>query len=169
MNGQKKTIDEFATQYFRKNLILVLILALPISFLLFVVGLIADVLPYDLLFSLVPLLPGILYLWFIHRKTRAFRKLILRQEYLLGVCFRDSAFVPLYPKTLLYRSDAWFVKAGCWAFHRDHLRAIHVRAVDQKSRASHYVVIFETADGKTWTEKNLHSGDIQKLKAWYRP
>lgn len=167
MQNTSRFIKQYASAYIAENLILTLIITLPLFMMLFVISLRYNVVTHDLLISLFPLLCGIIYIGFIYARTFRFKNLIHVQEKLLNVSFTDDALKPLYPKTLFYCSESWFMKAGCWAFHRDYLTKITVRVRNENSPARHYVVEFYTTHGKRYIEGNMQVGDIKKLQEWH--
>jgi len=56
MNDKGNSVKQYSSQYMRETLSLTLIIALPISLMFFIIGLLHDVIAYDLLISLFPLL-----------------------------------------------------------------------------------------------------------------
>jgi hypothetical protein len=52
--------------------------------------------------------------------------MIFCQEKKFKTSFDKEDLIPLYPKTLFYSSDYWFIKSGCWAFHKSYLNKIKV-------------------------------------------
>ena len=163
-----KSIKHFSSLYMKEQAFLVSIITVPIFILLFIVALLSNVLDRDILVAFVPVSTGIVYLSFAYSRTFRFRTMILRQEKAFKTTFCVKGLTPLYPKTLLYSSDLWFVKSGCWAFHKSYLNKIKVRVEDEKSPGRHYVVEFHTTEGRIITDRTLNSGEIRKLKEWHK-
>ena len=162
-----KSINYYTSLYMKEQAFLVLIITAPISMLFLVVSLFYNVLEHDVLISFVPQLIGIGYLSVAYLRTIHFRSMILCQEKSLRISFGTEDLTPLYPKTLFYSSDSWFIKSGCWAFHKSYLTEIKVRVVDEKTISSHYAAEFHTIEGSMITDRHLLSGEVRKLKEWY--
>lgn len=167
MYSKDTHIKQYANQYLTEILKLVLFLAVPISALFLVVALIYDVLKYDWICSFLPILFGLVVLFFCYIKTRHFAAMIRWQEDLLNVVFQSEPLTPLYPKTLFYQSDDWFIRAGCWAFHRDYIEKMSIRILNKKSRARSYAVDVYTIDHKKMVLHDMQFGEIKKFKLWF--
>lgn len=167
MGNHRKAIKGFSALYIKEQMKIALIITLPICVLLFATALFTGSPKKDMLMILIPLFSDVVFLCFLYWKTRRFDCMIQNQENHIGACFGEEEFTPLYPKTLFFCSAAWFVKSGCWAFHKDCLKEITVGVTGEKTPARHYVVVFHTIDGKVFTDCNMRSGEIQKLKQWY--
>ena len=162
-----KSIKYYSSLYIKNQTVLVSIITIPISMLFFVISLLYNLLEHDVLVSFVPLLIGICYLSVVYIRTFHFRNMILCQEKKLKISFDAKDLIPLYPKTLFYSSDFWFIKSGCWAFHKSYLNKIKVRVEDDKTINRHYAVEFHTIEGSIITDRHLLSGEVRKLKEWY--
>jgi len=162
-----KSIKYYSSLYIKNQAFLVSIITIPISMLFFVISLLYNLLEHDVLGSFVPLLIGISYLSVVYIRTFHFRNMIFCQEKKLKTSFDKEDLIPLYPKTLFYSSDYWFIKSGCWAFHKSYLNKIKVRVENEKTISRHYAVEFHTIEGSIIMERHILSGEVRKLKEWY--
>jgi len=160
-------IKYYSSLYMKEQFFLVSIITLPISVIFFVVSLYFDVISYDIFVSFTPILFGALVLFFAYLKTNRFKNMIFLQEKVLNVSFDNEKLYPIYPKTLFYFSNSWFIKSGCWAFHKSYLNSIKVLLVNEKNPSMHYIVKLYTVEGYVITDHSMHSGEIKKMKAWY--
>lgn len=163
----KVSIEYFSRIYMKEQLFVVSAISVPISAFFFVLSLFYDVLNNDIYTSFIPILLGVCYLCLACFKTFLFKNMIRDQEKYLKVSIDAENLTPLYPKTLLYTSDLWFIKSGCWAFHKAYLKKITVRVIGEKTPSRHYVVEFHTIGGDVITDSYMSSGEIRKLKEWY--
>lgn len=162
-----KPIKYYTSLYMKDQAFLVSIITVPISLLFFVVSLFYNVLEHDVFVSFVPVSIGIGYLFVAYIRTIHFRNMILCQEKSLKISFGAEDLTPLYPRTLFYSSDLWFIKSGCWAFHKSYLNKIKVRVESVKTISRHYAVEFHTIEGSIITDRHLLSGEVRKLEEWY--
>lgn len=156
----------------KEQLLVISMISVPISVLFFVISLFCyfafyDVLNNNVFISLVPILLGTCCLCLTYLKTFHFRNMIRVQEKNPNVSIDEESLTPLYPQTLFYSSNSWFIKSGCWAFHKASLKKIKVRVAGKKIPGRHYVVEFHTIEGSVITDRTMHSGEIQKLKEWH--
>lgn len=166
MRSENALIAQYAHQYIKAYAKLIFLIAVPLSILFFIVALVYDVRNYDLIGSFLPILCGLAALAFFYIRTLRFAALIHRQEELLNAEFPNTPLAPLYPKTLYYHSDDWFVRAGSWAFHRDYIKKISIRVLNKNSPSRSYKVDVLTTDHKTIILQGMHSGEIKKFKLW---
>lgn len=166
MHSKDTQIKQYAHQYLTEILKLVLFLTVPISALFLVVALIYDVLKYDWICSFLPILFGLVVFVFCYIKTRHFAAMIRWQEDLLNVVFQSEPLTQLYPKTLFYQSDDWFIRAGCWGFHRDYIEKTSIHVRNEKSPARSYAIDIYTVDHQKIVIHDMQSGEINKFKLW---
>ena len=94
--------------------------------------------------------------------------MIHQQEALLGVVFPNIPLAPLHKNTLFYHSNDWFIRAGCWAFHRDYIEKTVIRVLNKKSPAHSYAVDIYTVDHQKIVVHDMQFGEIRKFKLWLR-
>ncbi len=151
--------------YAKKTAKLIFGISAPISVLFFIVALFADVLEYDLLLSLLPIVTG-LFLWVLNllRIPSAIR-LFKRQATQLKVAFDDSNAKPLYPSSNIFLSDSWFIASGKLYLHKTFIQSITIKA-RKTNQGNDYDCVFKCLDG---THK-LHVGSsssAKEIKRWF--
>lgn len=168
MSSEKTLINQYAHQYLNTNIKLILFITVPVSFLFFAVALMYDILSNDSICSFFPILCGLISFCFCYVKTLHFAAMIHQQEALLGVVFPNIPLAPLHKNTLFYHSNDWFIRAGCWAFHRDYIEKTVIRVLNKKSPAHSYAVDIYAVDHQKIVVHDMQFGEIRKFKLWLR-
>lgn len=156
-------INKYINIYNKRNCLLSLVCA-SIAFVpLFVVSLIYDVVPEDILIAFAPFVIGVICVAIASLFTIRFRKMIRHQEQLYKVQFSERNVVHL--ETTLYLSSDWLIRAGISAIYRNHIKSISSKLIIGKGGSSNKVII-KTVDNKKYTIWCLNSSNVVKIKKW---
>ncbi len=132
-------VERYIRIYRKRNVSLALICATIVFIPFFIVGLIYDVLSYDLIIAFLPFpLALVCCLIGIFPNLR-FRKMIAQQEALYNTKFCDAGVVHL--ETTLYLSEDWLIWAGSCAIHKKHIRSFKSKLVSGRAGSSNRVTI----------------------------
>ncbi len=156
-------INKYINIYNKRNCLLSLLCAIIAFVPLFVVSLIYDVVPEDILIAFAPFVIGAICVAIASLFTIRFRKMIRRQEQLYKVQFSDRNAVHL--ETTLYLSSDWLIWAGISAIYRNHIKSISSKLIIGKGGSSNKVII-KTVDNKKYTIWCLSSSNVVKIKKW---
>ena len=135
-----------------------------ISLLFLIVALFADSLSYDLLVSLVFLFIGLL-LWALNLLRIPFAiRLFKVQATQLNVTFDDSDAKALYPSSMIFLTNSWFIASGRLYLHKDFIQSMTVKT-RKSAKGNDYYCVFKSNDG-THTIHVDSSSSAKKIKNW---
>ena len=156
-------VNKYIHIYNRRNCLLALFCAIIAFIPLFIVSLIYDVIPEDILISFVPFVIAAICVGIASLYIVRFKKMIETQEQLYGVKFNDDHVVHL--ETTLYLSEDWLIWAGVSAIYKCHIKSVHSKLMHGRSGSSNKVVI-TTVDNKKYVIWCLSSSNINKIRKW---
>ncbi len=158
-------VEKYIKLYVKRNIFLALFCA-TIAFLpLFIVGLIYDVLSYDLVVAFIPFPIALVCVLISLLPIIRFKKMIIQQETLYNVVFCDTDSINL--ETTLYLSKDWLIWAGSCAIHKKHIHSVKHKLVTGRVGSSNKVTI-QTNNNKRYTIWCLSSSNIKKIKDWFK-
>lgn len=153
--------------YLKRNAILALGIALPISFLFLVVAIIYDAVPfYDKIAGvLFPIICS--FFGFAASSLYVFRFLWLieKQEKLLNITFCDDGAMPLN-KSITFLSKDWLIHSGSCAFHRKFIKSFSQHKHYGIRVANGYKITVNTVDGHKRCFWTMGSRDIDEYRKW---
>ena len=141
--------------------------AIPVTMVFFIVALRYDVLPFDLLISLIPMAIAAIALCISLYQPMRFVRMIRKQEALLSVTFGAKKFAPLSPRTSYHASPDWFICMGSWAIFRGYAVKVTQQMRGTKTSRSYYARV-DTVDGKTHTLRMESASDLKAFCQWYK-
>lgn len=150
-------------------------IAVPISLLIMLIGMIAAVLPVPeiLVVGLCGCGAGFLIFASTLFQTFRFVRMIRRQESLFACNFSSEHFTSTAPKaTRLHQeyffSGSWYMCEGCWAFHRRYITKITQKSRRLRHGWVQYISHVKTKDGKTWNLYMKSASDQKAFYAWWK-
>ncbi|MBQ7354747.1 MAG: hypothetical protein IJW62_04420 [Clostridia bacterium] len=157
----------YILRYFKSTALLCLGIALPISLLLLISALIADVLAYDIYISLIPIAIAIIITGISMLKILSGKRLVSIQENALHTVFNDNNAKEVAPHSLIYLSDDWLIVSGRYAFHRHYISAISVKPQNKYNTLGGYYCMIRCKNERTYRVFVRSTSDSKEIKSWY--
>lgn len=164
MNELKK---KYIMIYLKRNALLTLGIALPISLVFMVVSLIYDVYPHDIWSSFIPVVIGFLCFLGSSIFVCRFLWLIEKQEEQFNIVFNDEN-VKQIKGTVTFLSEDWLIHAGSCAFYRGYIKSFSSKLYYGVRGGSGYKIIVKTIDGKRYSFWTMSSSDIVRYRKWLK-
>ena len=161
----KNTKRKYINMYLKRNIFLAALIALPISFILFIVAIFADVLSYDILGSLAPVVIGAIFVAFYQLYAFRFMRMIKHQEDMYNIEFNDNNAQPLYKNSIIFLSDDWLIISGEYAFYRGYVKSFSQK-IYRSRYGNDYKIIVNAVDGRKYKFWATASHDIDKYREW---
>ncbi len=155
---QKKYIRE----YFKRNLLLIGFCTLICAIPFFIAALMNDVIKNDMLLCVFTIIFGVVIFGVSMLYVIRFKKMIARQEELLGVTFNDNNACAI-DNFCDYISDDWFIRSGSVAFHRRYIRSIEVEG---ESSPRSFRLTIRTIDDRVYGFSSMIN--TKELKRWWK-
>lgn len=156
-------VEKYIKIYLKRNIILALICAFIVFVPLFIVGLIYDVLSYDLIIAFAPFPIAFICVLVSLLSIIRFEKMIRQQEVLYNTVFSDTDANHL--EMILYLSKDWLILSGSCAIYKKHILAVGHELVSGRAGSSNRVTI-TTVDNKRHVIWCLSATNIKKIKVW---
>ena len=160
--------------HLRRMALLIFGIAVPVSLLIMLIGMIAAVLPVPeiLVVGLCGCGAGCLIFASTLLQTFRFVRMIRRQEALFGCNFSSEHFISTSPKATrlhqeYFSSGSWYMCEGCWAFHRRYITTITQKSRHIQRGRQQYIAHVKTIDGKTWKLYMKSASELKKFYAWW--
>lgn len=156
-------MEKYIKIYHKQNVRAALLCAIIMFLPLFIVSLLYDVYPEDILISFFPFVLAVLSVAIASLYTVRFKKLIKMQEQIYGIEFQDANAVHIGKR--LYLSDEWLIWAGSGAFYKKHIKTIGSVCTHVASPGISYKAVIKTIDGKKYSF-SCAASDIKKIRKW---
>ena len=161
----ENTISKYINIYLKRNLILIALISVPISFLFFIISLFYDVLDYDVLASFFPIIIGALCFVLSIIYPYRFKRMIKYQEDMYNIEFNDNNAQPLYKNSIIFLSDDWLIISGEYAFYRGYVKSFSQK-IYRRRYGNDYKIIVNAVDGRKYKFWATASHDIDKYREW---
>lgn len=163
---EKDMMKRYVHLRMKMNALTCFLPAMPVAGVFLIAALRSNVLPYDLLLPIVPLvIAALIWAAQIYQPLR-FLRMIRRQEALFGVTFGEKKFEPLLPRTPLHRSPDWFISMGSWALYRGYVVSITEKR-SHTTMGNDYVAQVETSDGRMYRFP-MGASEVKTLRDWWK-
>lgn len=161
--------------HMKRMALLIFGIAVPVSLLIMLIGMIAAVLPVHeiMLVALCICGGGLLLFAGVLFQTFRFLRMIRHQETLYGCHFSNEQFISTAPKATrlhqeYFSSGSWYMCEGCWAFHRQYITKITQKSRRIRRGGRQYIAHVKTNDRKTWNLYMKSANDLKHFYAWWK-
>ncbi len=156
-------MEKYIIIYLKRNIAFALICATLVFIPLFVVSLLYDYVPEDTIISFSPFILAAFSVAGASLSIIKFKKVIRKQEQLYGIQFQDIN--AMHIEKTLYVSRDWLIRAGTFAFYKNHIKSITYILQNGKGGPS-YKVTIKTTENKNYMFWSKSLSSIKTIRKW---